>query len=291
VILVTGASGKTGRAVCRALAAAGATFSAFAHRAEQRSSLVALGAQAVHAGDLRQPGDLRAAMRGARLVYHICPNVHPDERRLGGHVIAAAHEAGVERIVYHSVLHPQTEAMPHHWQKLRVEAALFESGLDFTILQPAPYMQNTLAAWQSMLEQGAYTTPYATGTRLSLVDLDDLAAAAAVVLTQPGHGGAVYELVGTPPLTQDQVAAAFAEALGRPVQARAEPRDAWERRARAAGLPDYAVAALLAMFDYYERFGLWGSQGVLHWLLGRPPASLPEFAARTANEKLARNPA
>ena len=62
-------------------------------------------------------------------VYHVCPNVSPDEIAIGRVSIAAARSAGVEHFVYHSVLHPQTEAMPHHWLKLRVEEALITSGL------------------------------------------------------------------------------------------------------------------------------------------------------------------
>jgi NAD(P)H dehydrogenase (quinone) len=285
MILVTGAGGKTGRAILKTLAAAGVPASGLVRRPEQRPGLLALGASDVFVGDLSHPASLRAAMSGARLVYHICPNVHPDEHAIGASVIAAARTAGVERIVYHSVLHPQTEAMPHHWRKMRVEAALFESRLDFTILQPAPYMQNTLAAWQAIVEQGVYTVPYAVKTRLSLVDLDDVAQAAAQVLTQPGHAGATYELVGTPPLSQVQMADVFAAALGRPVQARSETREAWTERARAAGLGDYARSALLAMFLYYENYGLWSTPNVLAWLLGRPPTSLADFAARTASAR------
>ena len=282
MILITGAAGKTGRAIIRALAKLGAPVAALARRAEQGDGLLSLGAQHVFIGDMRDDGALSAAMAGARQVYHICPNVHPDELPIGQAVIASAKAAGVERIVYHSVLHPQTESMPHHWRKLQVEAAQFESGLDFTILQPAPYMQNTLAGWQAIVERGVYTVPYAVETRLSLVDLDDVADAAATVLTQPGHAGATYELVGTGPLSQTDVADAFANALGRPVQARAEPRQAWEARARAAGMGEYQVLTLLAMFDYYEKYGLWSSPRVLQWLLGRAPASLAEFARRAA---------
>ena len=123
--------------------------------------------------------DVRSALQGARAIYHICPNMSPDEVVIGKLVIEEANKAGVEHFVYHSVLHPQIEAMNHHWQKLRVEEIIFESGIPFTILQPAPYMQNLLANWDAITREGVYRTPYPTGTRLSLVDLDDVAAVAA----------------------------------------------------------------------------------------------------------------
>jgi uncharacterized protein YbjT (DUF2867 family) len=281
-----GAAGKTGRAVLRALAASGQQVRAFVRRAETAPVVTALGAYSVVSGDLRDPGDLRRALDGAAAVYHLCPNVHPEELAIGRAVIAAARAAGVQRLVYHSVLHPQTERMPHHWGKLRVEEALFESGLDYVILQPAPYMQNLLAGWAAITHQGLHRVPYPVLTRLSLVDLDDLAAVAAQVLDlgNSAHVGATYELVGTPPLAQTEVAEMLGAALGRPVQALEQPVSEWEARARAAGLGDYQRATLLAMFAYYAQFGLGGSPRVLTWLLGRPPIQLAEFAARSSHD-------
>lgn len=77
-------------------------------------------------------------MRSAQGVYHICPNVHPQEVEIGRIAIDAARAAHVERFVFHSVLRPQIEAMPHHWRKLRVEEMLLASGLNFTILRSRP---------------------------------------------------------------------------------------------------------------------------------------------------------
>jgi uncharacterized protein YbjT (DUF2867 family) len=280
VIVVTGAGGKTGRAVVRALAARGAAVRAWVRREAQCDSLLGLGAAECVSGEFDDDAALQTAMAGARAVYHLSPNVHPDELTIGQRVIAAAHSAGVGHFVFHSVLHPQTEAMPHHWQKLQVEARLFESGLPFTILQPAPYMQNTLAAWASAAATGVYRVPYPVETCLSLVDLEDVAEAAARVLTEPGHVGATYELVGTPGLAQTTVAAELGLTLRREVRAEAESPEAWAQRARAGGLSEYQVDTLLKMFRYYARFGLWGSPKVLTWLLGRAPTTYAQFAAR-----------
>jgi NAD(P)H dehydrogenase (quinone) len=277
MILITGAAGKTGKTVTRALAARGAEVRALIRRPEDAPVLAALGAHSVVSGDLRDLGDLRRGLAGAEAVYHICPNVHPDEYAIGQNVIAAARAEGVGRIVYHSVLHPQTEAMPHHWQKLRVEAALFEAGLNFTILQPAPYMENTLPA---AARDGVLTVPYPLETRLSLVALGDVAEAAARVLGEPGHSSATYELAGTTPLSQSEVAEQLSAALGHPVRAAAESVAAWEARALAAGLGDYQRATLKAMFAYYASFGLGGSPNVLTWLLGRPPTTIAAFVER-----------
>ena len=224
------------------------------------------------------------AVRGVRAIYHIAPNVSPDEVTIGKIIIAAAQVAGIERFVFHSVLHPQVEAMPHHWLKARVEELLFASGLPFTILQPTAYMQNILAHWDQILEHGKYPIPYSPETRLSLVDLEDVAEAAAIVLTEPGHIDATIELVGTPPMSQREIADSLADPLGRPVEAEVVSLEEWERAARASGLGDYQVLTLMKMFCYYESYGFAGNPNALSCLLGRQPTSFAEFVERIKND-------
>jgi NAD(P)H dehydrogenase (quinone) len=182
------------------------------------------------------------------------------------------------------VLHPQTEAMPHHWQKLRVEERLFESGLRYTILQPAVYMQNVLAYWPQIVERGVYPVPYGADAPLSMVDLEDVAAVAVTVLTQPGHLAAVYELAGPQVLTALEVAAALSRHLGRPVRAERMSLETWRQQAHAAELGRYRIETLTKMFQYYDRYGFWGNPRVLTWLLGRPPTSFEDFVKRTMQQ-------
>ena len=173
MILVTGAGGKTGKAVLKALVASGARARALVRSSAQEADVKAIGISEVTTGAIEDAGTLAHAVQGADVIYHICPNVSPHEVAFAKVVVAAAIDLGVPRFVYHSVLHPHIEAMPHHWNKLRVEEMLFSSGLDFTILQPSAYMQNSLAEWYRMKRDGVFRVPYPVETRLSLVDLDD----------------------------------------------------------------------------------------------------------------------
>ena len=282
MILVTGAGGKTGKAVSRALVTRGAAVRAFVRSTAHEAALAAIGVNDVVVGAMDDTLALARALRGVDVAYHICPNVHPNEVTFARLLISTATDLGVPRLVYHSVLHPQIEAMPHHWNKMRVEEMLFCSSLDITVLQTTAYMQNSLAQWNNMVRDGVYRVPYPIETRLSLVDLDDIAEAAAIVLTSARHSGATYELVGTPPLSQIEIAATFAQALNKTVHAEAEALEAWEQRARAAGMDDYQRETLIKMFHAYARDGLKGNPSVLTWLLGRPPMSLAAFAARMA---------
>jgi len=293
MILITGAAGKTGKAVLRALAEKGMPAKAAVFRVEQVQQVEALGAREVVLGDLRDAAFIRRAMQGVKAVYHIPPNVHPDEIAIGREIITAARALGIDHFVYHSVLHPQVEDMPHHWKKLRVEELVFKSGLAYTILQPAVYMQNLLVNWAKIIETGRYTIPYAVGSRLSLVDLEDVAEAAAIVLSavstaggQPQHNGATYELAGTPGTSQSEIAETLSQHLGRPVVAESISLDRWECEARASLLGEEQVQTLLRMFAYYENYGFWGNPQVLSWLLNRPATSLDVFVQR-AVEKLA----
>jgi uncharacterized protein YbjT (DUF2867 family) len=226
------------------------------------------------------PADWNRAMAEMQKVYHICPNMHPDEVEIGRLAIAAARETGVRHFVYHSVLHPQIEAMPHHWRKMRVEEALLESGLPFTILQPTAYMQNIRSNWQSIIQTGKYMIPYPVTTQISLVDLEDVAEVAAKVLTGVGHVGAIYELVGTFPLSQVETARQLGEVNGRVIAAHEIDVQTWRKKAQAAGLPPHVIVTLQKMFRHYAKHGLAGNPNILHCLLQHTPTSLSDCAQR-----------
>jgi uncharacterized protein YbjT (DUF2867 family) len=279
MILVTGASGKTGKAIVKTLSTV-ESVCAFVWREENISVLQSLGAERVIVGDLRDASAIRAAMREVRAVYHICPNMSPQETIIGKLVIHEAESAGVKHFVYHSVLHPQIEVMNHHWQKMRVEEMLFESGLPFTVLQPAPYMQNLLAGWQGIVETGVLRVPYSVEAKFSFVDLDDLADAAKVILTEPGHTNAIYEMAGMVPITHVEVAEIFKIVLKREIKAERQEIGDW--RLRADGLSEYALDNLTRMFQYYDNWGLVGNPNVLKMILKREPTSLNSFVERIA---------
>lgn len=268
-----------------ALAAKQQAVRALVHREEQAAFLRSLGAKEAVVGDMRDEMTLSRAAGNVRAVYHICPNVHPDEITIGKSVIAAASQAGVKQFVFHSVMHPQTEEMPHHWKKLRVEEALFASGLPYTILQPASYMQNVLARWVDIAEHGVYAVPYSVEARMSMVDLDDVAQAAAIVLTEPGHLGATYELAGPELLTQTQVAETLSKHLNRPVRAEQVTIDAWTRQAQASGMGAYQIGTLVKMFRYYDRCGFWGNPRTLAYVIGRAPTKFGTFIERTIKQQ------
>ena len=286
MILVTGAAGKTGQAIIRALLKDKEPIRALVHKDIQIQLVHGLGVQEVIAGDMCSQKTMNQVLQGVRAVYHICPNVSPEEINIGQIVIMAAQSAEVEHFVYHSVLHPQIESMPHHWQKMRVEEQLFESGLSYTILQPAPYMQNILAYWNDIIKKVEYPVPYSENTRLSSVDLEDVAEVAAIVLSECGNKGAIYELCGVEILSQIEITKILSQYLGHRVDVKVIPIEEWEVNARNKGMGDYQVKTLIKMFRYYDRFGFFGNSRTLECLLNRSPTSYATFIERTIRERL-----
>ncbi len=280
MILITGAAGKTGKAILQALSSHSEPVRVFVHNMQQANALLALGAHDVEIGDLRDELALANAVEGIHKIYYICPNMTPDEAVIGQKLLTLAFQGGVQRFVYHSVLHPQIEAMPHHWQKLLMEEQIFTSGLDFTILQPCAYMQNILGSWQSIQQQGIFPVPYRTSAKISIVDLQDVAEVAAKVLIEDGHQNAIYELSGPESLSQDEVAAILCTQLQKSVVAKEIDRAGWSEQERSSGLGEFEINTLLMMFEYYEKFGFQGNAKILEYLLNKPATSLDIFISR-----------
>ena len=272
-------------AVIKALAEGGERVRAMVLNKTYRDVVSNAGATEVVVGNMLLSDDVLEIIQGVQAVYHIPPNVHRGELEMGKLIINAARRARVSHFVYHSVLHPQIESMPHHWLKLRVEEYLIESGVPYTILQPAMYMQSILSSLAEIVEKGVYMVPYPVNTALSLVDLKDIAEIAAKVMTSQEHQSAIFELAGTIPLTQGDIALALEEGLGRKVQAQQVPLGYWERQVKSTGLDSYQINTLVKMFQHYEQFGFPGNPGVLGWLLGRQPTSLRSCLKREISER------
>ncbi|WP_338748905.1 SDR family oxidoreductase [Janibacter alittae] len=255
-IAVISGRGKTGTAVVSALADLG------------------VGARALGRAERADPG---TDLRGCRAVYLMAPNMAPDEPDLVREVLAAARSAGVTRVVYHSVAAPYAPLMPHHVNKAVAEDLVRRSGTDWTILQPCAYVQNVIPGLQG--EDPGIDVAYDLDAPFGLVDVADVAQAAATVLTRAEHIGATYELGGPDLVGMRDVAAIAQEVLSRPVRARRIGAWAWAAGA-GAGLDPREQEWLLAMFAYYDRYGLPARPRTLSGLLGRPPRDVREVLAR-----------
>ena len=264
MILVVGAAGKTGRAVTNALLRRGVPVRAALRPGSSGRPVEDPLVTRVEV-DLETGEGLANALDGVRAVYHLAPNLHPDEVGIARRVAEAGARAGVGRFAFHSVLHPHDASMPHHLRKGAAESVVRALHSTVTVLRPAAYHQNLLA--QALT--GRIVVPYSLDAPFSNVDLDDVAEVAALVLTHEGHEGATYELAGPEVLTVRELAAIAGSVLGRPVEARRTPDG------EVVGAPD-----LLAMFRAYDREGFVGDTSTLRHLLGREPTTWREVLER-----------
>lgn len=287
MILITSAAGQTGTRLIAHLAARGVRARGLVTNPGSAERIKGLGAEPV-LGDLRDPAALDPAMRGVTALYHIAPTLSVREHEMGRGVIAAAQRAGVRHFVLHGVIAPYLQHINYHWAKELIQFDLYRSGLPYTILLPTNFMQNVSWTWPRIAKEGRWELPYSTSKKLTWVDVDDVAEAAANVLTEPGHEYGTYELCGRDSfLSRDEIAQLMSDALGRPVRAVKVEVEAYLTAARTQPffqrMTEEELAQIRAMFIDYDTYGMpAGNEKVLSMLLGRPAGTYAEFVRKLA---------
>jgi uncharacterized protein YbjT (DUF2867 family) len=204
-ILITGGTGKIGRATVDRLRAAG-------HEATPASRGGGGGGVSL---ELRDAEAVERTARGYDAALLIMP-LGPDEAELGPRLVGALTGAGVRRIVAVGIQNAEAmRAIPHFEAKLPMQAAVVAVG--GTVLACNWFMQNDLNALPAILHGGVYPLPVG-GTGVFAVDTNDIAAAAANALTSDAWAAREIPVCGPERLTGDGFAASWSAALGRPVR-------------------------------------------------------------------------
>jgi len=217
-ILVTGATGTIGGQVVQQLVKRGADVRALVRNPAQ-SNLPA--AVEVVQGDLFDIDSLRAAFSGVSTLF-LLNAVTADEFTQALIALNVAREAGVERIVYLSVIHSDLYVnVPHFAVKYAAERMIEQMGLNATILRPAYFMQNDLRVKDVIADYGVYPMPIGS-KGLAMIDTRDIGEIAAIELIRRAQSSTPLpldriNLVGPETLTGSDVAAIWAEVLGRPI--------------------------------------------------------------------------
>ena len=285
MIVIVGASGAVGTPTIRHLARAGAEVRALTSNPRSAERLSSLGVSGTVIGDFRSGEDVARALAGADAVLLVSPRFTEDEAEIGIRAVEAARTAGVEHFVYSSAFHPQLSKMDHHATKLRIEEAVIESGLAFTIVQPSMFMQNVRVEWREVVEEGVYPRPYSPDRKMSVIDTGDLGEAIARVLTDPTLRGGTYELCSGESLTHAEMAAIFSDVLGREIKAQKRSLDDWKAWAAERGWAPWSIEAYARMCNHYDEYGYSGGNALaLRAILGREPTGYRAFAERFAAE-------
>ncbi|UFZ01570.1 NmrA/HSCARG family protein [Bradyrhizobium ontarionense] len=279
-ILVTGATGTVGRHVVEQLVRRGADVRALV-RNPAKANLPA-GVQ-IAQGDLLDVDSLRSAFSGVSTLF-LLNAVTPDEFTQALIALNIAREAGIERIVYLSVIHSDVYVnVPHFAGKFGVERMIEQMGLNATILRPAYFMNNDLTIKDVVLGYGVYPMPIGA-KGLAMIDIRDIGEIAAIELIRREQSAAPLplariNLVGPDTLTGADAAAIWSDVLGRTIAYGGDNTAQFETNLRQV-MPSWTAFDMRLMSERFLTDGMVPDEGDvarLTALLGRPLRSYRNF--------------
>ncbi len=281
MILVTGATGTIGKDVVKGLRAKGEQVRAMIHNPEKAPPASREPDVEYVTGDLEKPETVSAALQGVEKAFLLSPE-DPRMPELHGKFAAAAKDAGLRHLVRLSIL-PASPDAPLPIAKWHGEAdrLVMESGVPYTILRPAYFMQNNLRAARTIASEGAIYGAMGDG-KVGHIDTRDIAEVAVAVLTSEGHEGQSYPLTGPESLSMAEVAARFSTALGKTVKYVNLPPDKAKAGMMAMGMPDWRADAWVKLGGMIAMGKADMATPAVKDILGREPHNIDQFAAEYA---------
>jgi len=284
-ILVTGATGNVGSNVIEQLVNRGADVRALV-REPAKASFPA-GVDVVQ-GDLLDVGSLRTAMKGVSTLF-LLNGVVADEFTQALIALNVAREAGIDRIVYLSVIHSDIYVnVPHFAGKFGVERMIEQMGMGATILRPAYYMDNDITIRDAITGYGIYPMPIG-GKGLAMIDARDIGEIAAIELIRRVASPTPLplsriNLVGPDVLTGASAAAIWSDVLGREIAYPGDDTAGFEQNMRQF-MPGWMAYDMRLMAERFVSDGMLPEAGDvdrLTALLGRPLRTYRDYVAQIA---------
>ncbi|SOU00393.1 NmrA family NAD(P)-binding protein [Xanthomonas arboricola] len=279
-IFVTGATGTIGSLITQGLADAGAKVKALVRQPGKRT--FPTGVTEVVA-DLTDVASMRGALSSVRTLF-LLNAVTPDEVTQALIALNLAKEAGIERIVYLSVIHADRYTnVPHFTGKHTVERMLESLDIAATILRPAYFMQNEAMIQQTIQQYAVYPMPIGSAG-VAMIDARDIADIAVAELLRRDRAPAALErvtleLVGPHAVTGSSAAKVWSAALGREIAYAGDDVDAFEAQMAAYG-PSWLAYDMRLMMAGIQTHGMRAADGAvekLQAMLGRPPRTYEDF--------------
>lgn len=276
MIVVVGATGPVGRAVCANLHRAGHQVRAVSRTPS--SARAVLPPVDVVAADLEDPGSVRDAVEGADAVLVLSPH-SPRQHALQARLVDVAVAVGVPRLVKLSALdaavRPDSPSQVGrlHW---RTEQHLRRHDVAWTVVRPTPFMQNTLEWLGSAVRLGRLLLPMGRAP-VALVDARDVGAVLAAALCQPGHEGRTYTVTGPEDLRLDDVAAMLGRARGRRLGYLPVPARLAAAAQRRQGVDPWLVDHQVALAGLVARGAAAVVTTTVADVTGRPARSFAQF--------------
>ncbi|MDJ0802058.1 MAG: SDR family oxidoreductase [Desulfobacterales bacterium] len=271
-ILVGGATGNIGRELVPRLQSAG-----FSVRAGSTHGVAVQGAEG-RVLDLLDPACLPAAFEGVDAAMIITP-AHPFMVDMTANAVAAAREAGVGHLVRISGAGADpTSAITIARVQGQCDQHIIDSGLNYTLLRPKNFMQNFATFLGDMVRAGTVYSSQGDG-RIPFIDVRDIAAVAAAVLTDPqAHVGQAYTLSGSQALTNAEALALISKKTGKPIELIPIPEEAAVEGMREAGMPEALIAFMSSLNQIIAAGRVAETSADVARIIGREPLSFEQFA-------------
>lgn len=163
-----------------------------------------------------------------------------------------------------------------------IEQKIRDSRIAFTFLRPNLFMQGLLAFREAIVAQGKFFAA-AGDAKISAVDVRDIAAVAAAVLTGEGHAEKIYDLTGPEALTHDEMAEKLSQALDRQITYVDVPPEAMMDALLGFGIPQWQAAGLIEDYAHYRGGEASAIASGVYDVTGSPPRSFDDFARAYAS--------
>ena len=275
MILITGATGNNGQELIRQLTAMGQRVRLLVRKPAEGAKLAGSNTE-VAVGDFDRPETLQAALQGVEKAFLLTPIA---ERFVQWQkdFIEATQRANIKHLVKFSAMGAHAHS-PSELLRLHAETddTLRNSEVPFTILQPNAFLQNMLSFADTIKAQGAFYWPLKNASQSS-VDIRDIGAVAAKVLTSSGHEGKTYVITGPEALTFQQAAEKLSSVLGRKITYVDVPISAAADGMRKSGMPEWSVRVVSDLLAYFATGALATVTDTVPRLLGRPATSFEQF--------------
>ena len=276
MILVIGSTGHVGRELVPQLLQSGQHFRVLVRDPQKVAQLDPGIERAV--GNLNDLDSLVHAMRGVERVFLVTLTTPQDVN-----VLEAAKRTGVKHIVKLSTMEATEHKIAIGQWSFEREELIRASGLDWTFLRPGMFMSNSIGWWAASIKaQGVVYFPGGKG-KSAPIDSRDIAAVAALALTQAGHSGQVYELTGSELLTVKEMVGIISRTLGKPIRYVDIPPFAAKLRMSKSGMDKRRVNTLMELLKSLRKNESARVRDTVQRLTGRPARTFEEWCQENIN--------
>jgi uncharacterized protein YbjT (DUF2867 family) len=280
LILVTGATGSTGRFTIDDLLLHGANVRALVHSDDDRASALRARGVEVVIGDLLDPESLRPALTGVHSAYFVYP-VRAQLMEATAYFAYTAAEAGVSAIVNMSQISArrdaESDAARQHWF---AEKVFDRCGVPVTHLRPTFFMEWLQYPFQLPLirDKNILSVPAGNGRHAPIAAADQGRVISTILMDPKPHAGQTYRLFGAVEMSHSQVADALSEVLGRRIEYVNESIPDFEIRLNKLGsIQPHRIQHFLGVYVDYQNGIFAGTNDVVERLTGRAPMTVQAY--------------